>query len=205
MHFLYYLKKKSFAQLEKDLKEKENHWAISLKMALVSLSSQLLISFIQQVAFVGLTVEQGRRLIEKRKETTLILCTATSCTYKWWQKHSGSNEPPAPSLFLRASTAPPSEAIFAVRLPKRRNNRQPRGPFSFVMLVPRRFLPAASRLPATRGPASEVVVIAYVQIHVEGLAVAVPVGREHVLVEGPVHAYGCRKEEGEVSATALPQ
>lgn len=75
----------------------------------------------------------------------------------------------------------------------------PGGPFSFVMLVPRRFLPAASRLPATspRGPASEVVVIAYVQIHVEGLAVAVPVGREHVLVEGPVHAYGCRKGGGE--------
>lgn len=41
---------------------------------------------------------------------------------------------------------------------------------------------------------SEVVVVTDVQVHVEGFAVAVPVRREDVLVEGPVHTDGCRMD-----------
>lgn len=67
------------------------------------------------------------------------------------------------------------------------------GSFSFVMLV----LAVSSRCIAycSGWPISEVVIVTYVQIHVEGFPVAVPIRCEYVLVEGPVHAYGCRKGE----------
>lgn len=54
-------------------------------------------SFIQEGAFVGLTVEQCCRLIKKRKEITMILCTATLCTYvQVRSKQGGGNQPPPP-------------------------------------------------------------------------------------------------------------
>lgn len=42
---------------------------------------------------------------------------------------------------------------------------------------------------------SEVIIITYIQIHIEGFSVAVSVRGEHVLVEGPVYTYGWRRGE----------
>lgn len=65
-------------------------------------------------------VEQGYRLIEKKNHNDIVYCYIVHV--QMTTKHSGSNKPTAPSLFLGASTAPPSQAISAICFKKRRNN-----------------------------------------------------------------------------------
>lgn len=52
-------------------------------------------------------------------------------------------------------------------------------------------------------PFSKVIVIANVQVDVEGFAVAVSVGREDVLVEGAVHADGCGRDDNKTLGLTL--
>lgn len=156
MHFLYHLKKKkekkSFARLEKDLKEKENHWAISLKMALVSLSSQLLISFIQQDAFVGLTVEQGRRLIEKKKkEKPHWYCVLLHCVRTSDDKNTADQTNPRRRVSFSARRRPLRLKPFLPSVSQKRlNNRQPRRVIFICHACPSPFPPRRLASPGRR-------------------------------------------------------
>lgn len=112
-------------------------------------------SFIQEGAFVGLTVEQCCRLIKKRKEITMILCTATLCTYvQVRSKQGGGNQPPPPGGRVSSSTAPPppSPAVPAVCLQKLFNNRSPPRGEGQGAAPPSPCLPSSSDLTGPTGP-----------------------------------------------------
>lgn len=89
----------------------------------------------------------GTRLTNRKKKITMILCTATSCTYKW-RPNSGSHEPPAESLSWH------NRRLFRLKpfLPSVSRNGaiiiNPLGHFHLsCMSFP--FPPAALRIPAT--------------------------------------------------------